>query len=125
MAARRNKQELPELSEKPGLVIPVNSLVGPSYQLLVPSDDNLEAAKDDGNTEDKGESKDKTSIGTPDEEAQGPDAQPGAISPPKTKVNDADAEPATAADLPQKKSEDSGHESKGAIAKPSTELPKA
>ncbi len=43
IAARKNKQPLPELSEKPGLTIPGNSLMGPSYQLSVQSDQELPA----------------------------------------------------------------------------------
>lgn len=45
MAAKQNKQPLPELSDKPGLIIPANSLLGPSYQLHVPSEESLEAAE--------------------------------------------------------------------------------
>lgn len=41
MASRQNKQPLPELSDKPGLQIPVNSLTGPSYQLEVTADPML------------------------------------------------------------------------------------
>lgn len=44
MAAQRNKQPLPDLSNKPGLIIPSNSLLGPSYQLQVPPNDELPAA---------------------------------------------------------------------------------
>lgn len=35
LAAKQNKQPLPELSERPGLQIPVHSLAGPSYQMTV------------------------------------------------------------------------------------------
>ena len=44
LAAQRNKQPLPDLSDRPGLIIPTNSLLGPSYQLSVPSDESLPAA---------------------------------------------------------------------------------
>ena len=46
-AASRNKQPLPELSSKPGLQIPVNSLIGPSYQLSVPADNSLPSATEE------------------------------------------------------------------------------
>ena len=45
IANRINKDPLPKLSEKPGLTIPVNSLVGPSYQLSVEADDQLPVAE--------------------------------------------------------------------------------
>ena len=79
------------------------------------------AAKDDVNAKDKGNGKDKTGTGTPAEEDHGPDTKAGAVSSPKKELDDADAEPATAADPPQKNSEDSGDKSKGDNAKASTE----
>jgi len=59
MAARRNKLPLPELSEKPGLTIPGNSLMGPSYQLSVVSDQSLPGARPEegGGVPDSGDSR--------------------------------------------------------------------
>ena len=50
MAAQRNKQPLPDLSDRPGLIIPGNSLLGPGYQLTVPSDERLSPAEAQPNT---------------------------------------------------------------------------
>ena len=50
MAAQRNKQPLPDLSDKPGLIIPANSLLGPGFQLNVPSDDSLSPAENQPDT---------------------------------------------------------------------------
>jgi hypothetical protein len=61
MAAKRNKQALPELSEKPGLIIPANSLMGPSYQLTVASNQSLPAARpEEGGVPESGESRPKS-----------------------------------------------------------------
>lgn len=51
LASKLNKQALPELSEKPGLQIPVNSLMGPGYQLTVPAETSLPSGSDSGEAE--------------------------------------------------------------------------
>ena len=62
MAARRNKQPLPELSDKPGLTIPGNSLMGPAYQMSVASDESLPAAgpEEGGGVPESGDSRPKS-----------------------------------------------------------------
>lgn len=96
-----------------------------SNKAIRKNEESSPAAEDDVNGEDKGKGKDETSTETPIEEDHGPEVKAGASSPPKTKLNDADAEPATAADPPQKRSDDLGDESKEDSAKASAELSKS
>ncbi len=56
---------MPDLSEKPGLNIPANSLLGPGYQLDVPDNDSLSPeaeAQPTQNGSSKPTQKSKTSI---------------------------------------------------------------